>query len=280
MKIGIVGLGLIGGSLGLDLRGLGYQVLGVSRQAETCSLAQKLGVVDEASVDLSILSQAELIFIATPIAAIAPTLKNLIPHLSPSTIVTDVGSVKTSIVETCTQLWSNFVGSHPMAGNIKQGITAAQTGLFQHAPYVITLLPQTKSENVAKLTTIATALGSRVYYCSPTQHDQAVAWISHLPVFVSASLIDSCLEEEDLEVLNLAKQLASSGFRDTSRVGGGNVELGVMMARYNREQVLRSLSSYHQSLSAIIQHIEQENWSGLTDYLSKTQQARPDFLND
>jgi arogenate dehydrogenase (NADP+) len=280
MKIGIVGLGLIGGSLGLDLRELGFFVLGVSRQAETCRLALELGAVDVASVDLSILSEAELIFIATPMAAIIPTLTSLLPYLSPDTIVTDVGSVKLAIVETCSQLWSNFVGSHPMAGKIEQGINAAQQNLFQQAPYVITALPTTPPQIISQLAAIATKLGSHVYYCSPEAHDQAVAWISHLPVMVSASLIAACLQEEQPEVLNLAKQLASSGFRDTSRVGAGNVELGVMMAQYNRQQILRSLSHYQQSLTTLTQYLETQNWTALTAYLENTQKLRPDFLNN
>jgi arogenate dehydrogenase (NADP+) len=96
MNIGIVGLGLIGGSLGLDLRGLGYQVWGVSRHPGTCQRAIERGVVDEASVDLTLLAAADVVFVCTPIAAIASTVKQLIPHLSPGAIITDVGSVKTA----------------------------------------------------------------------------------------------------------------------------------------------------------------------------------------
>jgi arogenate dehydrogenase (NADP+) len=239
-----------------------------------------LGAVDVASLDLSILSEAKLVFIATPMAAIVPTLTSLLPYLSGDTIVTDVGSVKLAIVETCSQLWSNFVGGHPMAGKIEQGINAAQHNLFQQAPYVITPLPSTPPQIISQLAAIATKLGSHVYYCSPEAHDQAVAWISHLPVMVSASLITACLQEEEPEVLNLAKHLASSGFRDTSRVGGGNVELGVMMAQYNRQRILRSLSDYQQSLTTLTEYLETQNWAALTAYLENTQKLRPDFLNN
>jgi arogenate dehydrogenase (NADP+) len=96
---------------------------------------------------------------------------------------------------------------------------------------------------------------------------------------VSAALIDACTSETDPEVLKLAKQLASSGFRDTSRVGGGNPELGMMMAHYNRMALLRSLSQYRQSLDKLIELIEQENWSELEEILNSTQQARPEFLS-
>lgn len=279
MKIGIIGLGLIGGSLGLDLKAQGHEILGVSRQADTCQIALEKCIVDQASTDLSLLTAAEIVIVCTPIGAIAPTVAKLVPHLSPETIVTDVGSVKQPIVEACTSLWSNFIGGHPMAGNTNQGVHAAQTNLFTGAAYVFTPTATTPPAAVEKLSTLARSLSAITYVCSPEVHDKAVAWISHLPVMVSASLIQSCWQEEDSQVLQLAQKLASSGFRDTSRVGGGNPELGTMMAKYNRQALLRSLVKYRQNLDEIITQIEQENWDNLEEVLVINQQARPQFLN-
>jgi arogenate dehydrogenase (NADP+) len=276
--IGIVGLGLIGGSLGLDLRSRGFQVYGVSHQARTCQIAVERGIADEAGLSLELLALADIIFICTPIAAIAPTLKQLIPYLSPNTIVTDVGSVKTPIVQECSQLWDYFVGSHPMAGTAEQGVEAAQKDLFVNAPYVLTPTTTTPAIATQRVEEIATLLGAKIYTCSPEQHDRAVAWISHLPVMVSAALIDACTSETDASVIELAKQLASSGFRDTSRVGGGNPELGVMMAEYNRENLLRSLSLYRDRLDRLIQYIQQEDRDRLNNVLESTGRSRPDFL--
>ena len=279
MKIGIVGLGLIGGSLGLDLKALDHEILGVSRKATTCEIAVSRGVVDRASTELSLLRGAEIIIICTPISAIADTLKQLIPYLDPDAIVTDVGSVKKPIVDECSVLWSNFIGGHPMAGTAEQGINAAQSNLFQGAAYVFTPNPDTKAIYLDKLQKLASSVGATPYICAPQVHDRAVAWISHLPVMVSASLITSCLGESDPEVLELAKQLASSGFRDTSRVGGGNPELGRMMAEYNHQALLRSLYAYRDNLDRIIELIEQEKWDNLAESLQTNQQSRPDFLN-
>ena len=279
MKIGIVGLGLIGGSLGLDLKSLNHHILGVSRKRTTCEIALEKGVVDQASTELSLLKNAEIVIICTPIGAIAKTLKQLIPYLDPDAIVTDVGSVKKTIVDECSALWSNFIGGHPMAGTAEQGINAAQSNLFQGAAYVFTPSQESNAIALNKLKSIAQSVGATPYICAPEVHDRAVAWISHLPVMVSASLITSCLGEQDPEVLNLAKQLASSGFRDTSRVGGGNPELGTMMAEYNKQALLRSLGAYRQNLDQIIELIEQEKWDKLTASLQINQQARPEFLN-
>ena len=279
MKIGIVGLGLIGGSLAIDLREQNHYLLGVSRQESTCKIALKKGIVDRASNDLSILKEAEIIFICTPIDKIVyyPTKVNSL-FRSRNRIVTDVGSVKQPIVEACSSLWDNFIGGHPMAGTEKSGIDAAQSGLFQGAAYVLT--PSKESIHLDKLKQLARSLGAIPYVCSPEVHDRAVAWISHLPVMVSTSLIAACLTESDRDVLELAQHLASSGFRDTSRVGAGNPELGTMMAQYNNEALLRSLYNYRNNLDRIIELVEAKNWENLSQILTDNRQARPKFLNE
>lgn len=280
MKIGIVGLGLIGGSLAFDLRTQGHYLLGVSRQIQTCQTAIQRGIVDEAGQNLELLTEVEIIFLCTPIAAIVPTLQKLMPILSPPTLVTDVGSVKGFIVEACTALWPNFIGGHPMAGTAEQGIEAAQSGLFMNAPYVLTPTTKTTDQGLSLLIDLINNLGAKLYQCSPEEHDQAVAWISHLPVMVSASLIAACGGEKNSQIFQLAQQLASSGFRDTSRVGGGNPELGVMMAQFNQVSLLRSLSGYRQQLDQVIDLIQQEQWSELSQFLIQTQGDRPSYVSE
>ena len=278
MKIGIVGLGLIGGSLGLDLRSQKHYVIGISRKENTCKIALDRGVVDRASTEFTALSDVEVVIMCTPISAIAPTIKQIIPYLKSDTIITDVGSVKHSIVTECSKLWSNFIGGHPMAGTAESGIDAAQADLFTDAAYVFTPTENNQPEAVEKLKAIALNLNAIPYICDAKVHDRAVSWISHLPVMVSASLITACLQE-DPDTLQLAQILASSGFRDTSRVGGGNPELGVMMAKYNREELLRSLYSYRDNLDKIIDLIEGKNWDSLEQVLKVNGDARPKFMN-
>ncbi|MEH1939313.1 MAG: prephenate/arogenate dehydrogenase [Nostoc sp.] len=278
MNIGILGLGLIGGSLGFDLRSQGHHILGVSRREATCQKAVALGSVDRASVDLSLLAAAEVVFICTPLALIVPQFEQSIAHLSATTVITDVGSAKAQIVKDISPLWDNFIGGHPMAGTTDSGIEAAQRHLFVDKPYVLTPTATTPTTAITVVEEIVRSLGANIYYCQPEQHDRAVSWISHLPVMVSSSLIAACLSETDSDVLELAQKLASSGFRDTSRVGGGNPELGVMMARYNRQALLRSLQQYRQNLDELTNLIEQENWAVLEEKFKSMQQARPDFV--
>jgi arogenate dehydrogenase (NADP+) len=278
MKIGIVGLGLIGASLAGDLRQLGHLVIGTSRQTATCELATQRGLVDKAGTELAILTEMEAIVICTPIANILPTVAQLADLIKPGTLVTDAGSVKGSIVAAATELWPQFVGGHPMAGKAENGIEAAELGMFQDQPYVITPIAGTEQRAIEQLASLVTALGARLYYASPAEHDRAVAWISHLPAMVSGSLISACVANSDAQGLRLAQDLASSGFKDTSRVGGGNPELGLMMAQYNRLEVLRALRGYQQDLAETMQAIEQEDWEGLRSKLEQNQAARPDFL--
>lgn len=278
MKIGIVGLGLIGGSLAYDFRALGYTVLGVSRQPQTCEDAVKLGAVDAASADLASLAPVDVVFICTPVSVIDGIATRLIPHLSPDAILTDVGSVKGSVVKCLTPLWPRFIGGHPMAGSEETGIHAAQSQLFAGNPYILTPTAETPADVIQTIKDLVNKLDCNLYECSPTVHDRAVAWISHLPKMTSAALISACLSEADPEILQLAQSFASSGFRDTSRVGGGNPELGCMMAQYNRDELLRSLQQYRQSIDQLTDVIERSDWSALESWLSQTQTERPKFL--
>lgn len=289
MNIGIVGLGLIGGSLGLDLLASQQDrnyVWGISRNPETCKQAEAIASVNVASTDIAeipdrILRQTDIVVICTPIAAILPTIAALAPKFSPNVIFTDVGSVKSAIVEPaskiCEQFGQRFVGSHPMAGNASQGISAAKWNLFKNRPCVVT--PSADSEAVREVRSLWQSVGMNIYECSPEEHDRAVAMISHAPVMISASLIAACQQEGDASVLKLAQNLASSGFCDTSRVGGGNPELGRLMAEYNQPALLRSLQTYQHSLQEVISLVENKQWAELEAWLANTQRDRAFYVD-
>ena len=292
MNVGIVGLGLIGGSLGLDLLALDANnyVWGVSRNPETCKQAQSIASVNIASTNIAdipdrILDQTDIVVICTPIAAILPTITAIAPKLGSNVIFTDVGSVKAAIVEPaskiCQKYNQRFVGSHPMAGTAFQGILAAERNLFHNRPCVVTPNVDREAFEQAfeKVRSLWQSVGMNVYECSPEAHDRAVAMISHAPVIISASLVASCQQEDEDSILKLAQNLASSGFRDTSRVGGGNPELGRLMAEYNQSAILRSLYTYQQSLQKTIGLIEQKQWEELETFLANTQRDRNFYLD-
>ncbi len=224
------------------------------------------------------MGQTDLVFLCTPIGGLSQSLADIKPYLSPHTIVTDVGSVKGWVVEQLSSLWPNFIGGHPMAGTAETGIMAAQEKLFKDRPYVLTPRASTQPKHLAILKGIIEQLAARLFFADPQDHDRAVAWISHLPIFVSAGLMGSCLREQDDLVLNLAKALASTGFKDTSRVGGGNPELGRMVAEYNQTELLSTLDSFEQVLGELRQWIQGKEWSKVEGFLQVNQTARPDFL--
>ncbi|WP_055077818.1 prephenate/arogenate dehydrogenase [Pseudanabaena sp. 'Roaring Creek'] len=289
MNIGIVGLGLIGGSLGLDLLASSPDrnyVWGISRNANTCKQAEAIAAVNIASTDIAeipdwAIEQTDIVVVCTPIATIVPTIRSLAPKLPPNVIFTDVGSVKSAIVkpasEICQQFGQIFIGSHPMAGTAFQGILAAERNLFQNRPCVV--VPDADPVAVAKVRSLWQSVGMNIYECSPEEHDRAVAMISHAPVMISASLIAACGQQSDRQVLQLAQNLASSGFRDTSRVGGGNPELGRLMAEYNQKALLGSLQAYQKSLQQVIALIETEQWQELENFLATTQRDRELYMN-
>ncbi|MEB3313751.1 MAG: prephenate/arogenate dehydrogenase [Cyanobacteriota bacterium] len=278
--IAIVGLGLIGGSLGLDFSRLGHRVIGIARRSATAEAALALGAIAQGGTDLALVRSARVVFLCTPLDQLVPTARALHPYLEEETVVTDVGSVKTAIVRELESLCPNVVGGHPMAGKAEAGLGVAQADLFRHRPYVLTPTPQTQAEALDQVPALVEQLGAQLYRCSPQAHDRAVAWISHLPVMVSASLIQACGQEPDPAIAPLAQALASSGFRDTSRVGGGVPELGTLMARYNRSALLAALAQYQQQLGQLTAYIETADWSSLQHYLEQAQAARRAYLED
>jgi arogenate dehydrogenase (NADP+) len=272
--IAIVGLGLIGGSLGLDFTRHGYPVIGIARRQEMAQMAIKKGAVQQASTELRLVETADIVFICTPIDRVVAIAQALVPYLPKTAILTDVASVKGALVRDLEALWPNFVGGHPMAGKAEAGLAVAEADLFRGRPYVLTPTPHTPATALTAVTNLAQVLGARLFSCRPEDHDRAVAWISHLPVMVSSSLIQACQQEPLPDILTLAQTLSSSGFRDTSRVGGGVPELGTLMARYNRDALLYALTIYQQQLEQLKRLITTEDWEGLNQVLTQAQVAR------
>ena len=148
-------------------------------------------------------------------------------------------------------------------------------GLFQGRPWVITPTGQESAIDLEMARALGRELGSTVLECDPADHDRAVAFISHMPVLVSAALLQSAAAAEPQGLL---QALASSGFADTTRIGGGNPELGSLMARCNREAVQQALGAYGKALQRLAEQVESKDWTALQQALASAQAARPTFL--
>ena len=276
-SVGIVGLGLIGGSLGLDLRALGWSVQGLVHRTATAERALERGLVDAVSTDPACLSSCDLVILSLPIPALLAPESTLVEAIPESAVVTDVGSVKQPVLEVWRSLHPRFVASHPMAGTASAGVEAGQAGLFRGRPWIATPEAGTDPTAVEVVRTLAHDLGSQWHTASAEQHDQAVALISHMPVLVSAALLRTAGDERDPEIRQLAQSLASSGFADSTRIGGGNPDLGVAMASSNSAAVLKALAAYRWSLEQLEDAVLRNNWQQLHRELQRTQSLRPDY---
>ena len=281
--VGIVGLGLIGGSLGLDLRRQGLEVRALVHRESTAERARQRGLASQVSTESAVLQDCGLVVLALPLDRLLEPPAGLRQALPATAVVTDVGSVKGPVLQRWHHWHSRFVASHPMAGTAEAGVEAGIEGLFQGRPWVATPEADTEAEALESVRQLAQLLGAQWLSCPAAAHDQAVALISHMPVLVSAALLQAADQgaqsaDDPAQVAALVRQLASSGFADTSRIGGGNPELGTLMAQSNREAVVAALGVYRRQLQGLEQLVEQQRWGELQEELSRCQQLRPDFL--
>ncbi len=276
--VGIVGLGLIGGSLGLDLRRRGIRVQALVHRTATAERARARQLADAVDTDAAVLQGCGLVVLALPLDRLLDPPSELLAALPAGAVVTDVGSVKAPVL----RRWrgrERFVASHPMAGTAEAGVEAGIPGLFQDRPWVATPETGTDPAALAAVRQLADTVGARWLTCEAGAHDRSVALISHLPVLLGAALIEAAAAggAED-GAGELVRALASSGFADTSRVGGGNPELGTLMARCNREALLAALGHYRRQLAQLETLVEGQDWEGLQRALSHSQALRPEFL--
>jgi arogenate dehydrogenase (NADP+) len=282
--VGIVGLGLIGGSLALDLQLLGLEVRGLVHRPQTAERALERGLAQQVSTDPTVLADCRLVVLALPLDQLLNPDPALLAALPPQAVVTDVGSVKEPVLEGWRYRHPRFVASHPMAGTAEAGVEAGMAGLFVDRPWVATPDSDTDPAALAAVQALAESVGARWLCCEPAQHDRAVALISHLPVLVSAALLQTADRQARgagmgaANLSGLVRALASTGFADTTRVGGGNPTLGTLMARCNRTALREALAGYRRELEGLEARLEQGDWNGLQAELEECRLLRPDFL--
>lgn len=277
--VGLVGLGLIGGSLGLDLRALGAEVRALVHRPATAARALDRGLAGTVSTDPQVLADCGLVVLALPLDRLLDPDPLLLAALPAGAVVTDVGSVKGPVLEA----WADrpgirFVASHPMAGTAAAGVEAGEAGLFRGRPWVATPDAATDPAALAEVAALATAVGGRWCTCAAEDHDRAVALISHLPVLVGAALLTTADRGGQGALAGLVRVLASSGFADTTRVGGGNPDLGTLMARHNRDALRAALALYRQQISALEDLVARGDWPALQRALDNAHDLRPAFL--
>lgn len=275
--VAVVGLGLMGASLCLDLvQGkLCREVRGVARRTETVLDAFFGGAVDLATNDLVTgVMGADIVILATPVRTIVEMVRELGPHLWPGTLVMDMGSTKGEICAALAHLPAGVqpVGGHPMCGKETAGFGAAEAGLYRQAPWVLSPLPRTSPDALRLAMELAEAVGARPVVLEPDRHDRLVASISHLPFLLASALVHAVNEvgQED----ELVWRLAAGGFRDTSRVAASDTRMFLDILLTNRTAVLEQVDSFAGQLASLRALLADGNEEGLRTKLAVSQAKR------
>ncbi len=247
----IVGVGLIGGSIGLGIRQrfLANHVIGLDQNPKSLEAALGMGVIDEAKFNAGKwLEKADLVILASPAATIVSSAESLQPFLRPDALITDVGSAKAAIVESLQASGLRFVGSHPMAGSEKGGVQNASAALLENAMWVLTPNEQTDKEALDKIRDFVIRLGAHVVEIDPEKHDRLVAFVSHLPYISAVTLTQLIAQDADYEEMAL---LAAGGFRDVSRVASGSPRMSRDMVMENKVQLKAAIAEFREQLAVV-----------------------------
>jgi prephenate dehydrogenase len=269
-RLAVLGLGLLGGSLGLAARarGVARRVVGASRGRETLALARARGVVDEACADPGEAAEgADLVVLATPPFAMPDVVRAIAPRLAAGAVVSDVGSVKAMLAETLPGLLPPgvvFVGAHPMAGGHARGLAHARADLFEGATCVVAPAAGAGRESVERVCAFWRALGARVVRRDPETHDGEVAWVSHLPhalAFVFARALEAAPPG--------AAEVTGPGFRDFTRIAQADPELWSEILAANRKALAGPLEAVAARLAELARELEAGDADALERFLTE-----------
>ncbi len=276
-RVTIIGVGLLGGSIGLAIKAArrGIHVAGVGRRAESLREAMRIGAIDSAHLEATApAAQSDLIILATPIGAFASHLRAIAPYLRRGAAITDVGSTKAAVVRMACGILgksANFIGSHPMAGSERKGAAHARSDLFAGAPCILTPTADTPRAVVERIEKFWRALGARTLRMSPAAHDRAVAAVSHLP-HALAALLMLLPKRADLDV-------AAGGFADSTRLAGGDMEMWRDIFLTNRRAVLAAIDAFDERLMRFRDLVETADVAGMEKFLLSAKARREAWAN-
>lgn len=269
--VAIVGVGLMGGSIGLALRrrGLAREVIGIGRRMATLRVARAMGAITRGTLDIVRgVARADMVVVCTPVGQIVADVQRVAAACRPNVLVTDVGSTKSSIVHgvAALRLPIGYVGSHPLAGSERNGPHAATADLLVGRVVAITPVADTQPKACRLVRRFWQSLGARVVEMSPEEHDAYVAAISHLPHVSAAALAGSTPPG--------ALPLAAQGWRDTTRVASGDVRLWREILIDNRQNVLERLDVYLSRLQEFRRALAEADSSALEHLLCEGKRRR------
>ncbi|HEY8449004.1 MAG TPA: prephenate dehydrogenase [Bacillota bacterium] len=252
-RVAILGLGLIGTSLGLALHRLPQppQVVGYDRDPAARTRAARRHAIDRATfTPEDAVAEADLVVLATPVRTIVPLVGEIAPHLRPGTVLTDTGSTKAAIVAAVAEQFPEiaFVGGHPMAGRLTQGTDDADAALFDGTVYCLTPTAMTPEPAIARVVAFVQAVGARPHFLAPVEHDGLVAAVSHLPYLLATTLMASVAAQAGWQEMAL---LAAGSFRTMTRLVDADPTMYADICLTNREAIIRQVDHYIAALEAV-----------------------------
>ena len=271
-RLSILGVGLLGGSLGLAAKSAvsGVSVVGYGHRASTLEEALRLGAIDRAAGSAAeAVGGADAVFLCTPVGLFGELLREIGPALRAGAIVTDVGSTKRSVVELAEKTLPpgvRFVGSHPMAGSEKRGVQFASADLFQDAVCITTPTARTDPAALEEVESFWRLLGMDVTRLSPQEHDRRLADISHLPHAVAAALVS--LQDE------ASFPLAGQGFRDATRIAAGDPPMWRDILLDNRDNLRDSVRRFRQHLDELLSRLDADDPDAARAWLERAATRR------
>lgn len=281
-KLVIFGVGLIGGSLALALREAGYceNIVGCSRNAAHLQKAVDLGVIDSFTLDPQEAVQgADIVLLAVPMGAMRKLLEKIRPALPETTILTDAGSTKGSVVAEVEAIFGadfpRFVPGHPIAGREQSGVEAAIPDLYQERRVILTPLPGTGADAVAKVEAMWAASGAILEKMPVALHDQVLAATSHLPHVLAFSLVDTLLSMPQREDI---LRYAAGGFRDFTRIASSDPVMWRDICLANSDAILAMIAAFQNNLTEFAALIEQQDGKGLYQRMETAKQARDNYV--
>ncbi|MED4400697.1 prephenate dehydrogenase [Metabacillus fastidiosus] len=279
----IIGLGLIGGSIALAIKRdhPDVHIIGYDINKNQCSLAEKIGVIDECSeTKLPDLEHVDVIFISTPVEETLKIIRELKDvKLKKGVIITDVGSTKEKIIQCAEQELSDreivFIGGHPMAGSHKSGVVAARPHLFENAFYIFTPTEKVPAEKIEELIDLIKGTKANFIELSPVEHDQITGVISHFPHIVAAGLVFQAEKYE--EKFPLVKRLAAGGFRDITRIASSNPAMWRDILIHNRNSLLQLFDDWIEEMNRLKEFVAKEQGDELFSYFNNAKQYRDEL---
>lgn len=281
-RLVVIGVGLIGGSAALALRNADCvrHVTGLGRSRENLDVALRLGILDAATDDYAVaLADADMIFVATPVAQMPVVFTRIAAHLQPQTIVTDGGSTKQDVIATARsalgEKFTQFVPGHPIAGTEHTGARAAFPELFRNRNVVLTPVDETPASAVARVAQMWEATGAKLATMDAARHDRIFAAVSHLPHLLAFALVEELAMRADA---NEYFGFAAGGFRDFTRIASSSPEMWRDIAVANRDALLAELRGYRAQLERIERLLDTSDAEGLNALFTTARAARNDWL--